>query len=385
MSQHKSRFRREVLAIDASRNLSGGAVQYLINIIKYYPRVKDKFSAVHVWVHPLVLNELPSHTGIVFHKGRSFSLGKLGELVWQMFFLGIEARKYECNALVVLDSTYLGFPRPDVIVNQDLLAFDRVEVDKYPMSVRKLRLKVIRYVQEIAMKRAKFRIYLSEYARSLIESQIGFSDQDQVIPHGYETGRANFEPKVRDLSALKKRTYVSVSPVSRHKNYPQLLLGFAEHLGRFPSDRLIIIGGFPDRNLRHSLQAIIDSQPDLGPAIEFLGHVPHSYVSSYLQESDVFVFSSSCEACGVALIEGIESGLPMIVSNKSSIPEISGERAVYFNPYDPNSVARALSSFEALSESLQKPLSPVSQSWEARIREFWSLVGDAVRSEKVDS
>lgn len=364
------------LAIDASRNLSGGAIEFLQRVIRSCPASDGNFSWVHIWVHPSVADKLPPKAGVTIHFGKDFFLGKIGELLWQMLFLRFEIALRGCDALVVLDTTYLGTMRPNLILNQDLLAFDSKEVDKYPPSLKKMRLRLIKFIQVVAMRRAMSRVFLSEHSRSLIGAKIPLTKKDVVIPHGrdekHDSNRSS--ASLRRLSRQKRRDYISISPVSRHKNYPQLLLGFEEHLRSFPNDRLTVVGGFPDKKLWESINKMLDSRPGLAASVEFTGQISHHEVFARLSRADIFVFSSSCEACGIAVIEGVDSGLPMAVSEKSSIPEIVGQRAVYFDPDNPKSIAQTLGNFEALIESTKAPISEALQPWEIRMEEFWCHV-----------
>ena len=364
------------LAIDASRSLSGGAVEYVRRIISFYPAFQNKFPSVHLWVHRSVVDDLPREAGVVLHVGKDFFLGKFGELLWQMFFLRFELALHKCDALIVLDSTYLGTVRPDLIVNQDLLAFEDFEIRKYPISLRRIRLEVIKFVQILAIRRSKVRVFLSDYSKSIIGEKLLLNELDAVIPHGYDAdaGIVPTTPSLQSLASKRQRVYLSVSPVSRHKNYPQLLLGFEIHLRRFPNDRLVIVGGFTDKKLRVSIEEMLDSRPALAASVEFIGQVPHDEVSGWFSRADVFVFSSSCEACGVTLFEGLQSGLPMVVSDKSSIPEMVGDRGVYFDPYNPESLAQSLSNFGALIAASGVPAPEKAQAWEIRMNQFWCQV-----------
>ena len=51
-----------------------------------------------------------------------------------------------------------------------------------------------------------------------------------------------------------------------------------------------------------------------------------------MTESDIFVFASSTETFGISLLEAMAIGMPIICSNKSSLPEILHDGGLYFNP-----------------------------------------------------
>ncbi|MCL2380195.1 MAG: glycosyltransferase family 4 protein [Treponema sp.] len=62
----------------------------------------------------------------------------------------------------------------------------------------------------------------------------------------------------------------------------------------------------------------------------------------------VFVFPSLYEGFGIPVLEAFASGCPAILSNTSSLPEVGGDAALYFDPYSPddmrNQIERVITS-----------------------------------------
>ncbi|MDR3253904.1 MAG: glycosyltransferase family 4 protein [Endomicrobium sp.] len=69
----------------------------------------------------------------------------------------------------------------------------------------------------------------------------------------------------------------------------------------------------------------------------------------------IFVFPSLYEGFGIPILEAFAAGCPALLSNQSSLPEIGGEAAVYF---DPSSIEEMRSKMEKVitSPELQKEL-----------------------------
>ena len=55
-----------------------------------------------------------------------------------------------------------------------------------------------------------------------------------------------------------------------------------------------------------------------------------------------FVFPSLYEGFGLPVLEAFSCGCPVIMSNTSSLPEIGGDGAIYFNPSDKESIILAI-------------------------------------------
>ena len=54
------------------------------------------------------------------------------------------------------------------------------------------------------------------------------------------------------------------------------------------------------------------------------------------------IFPSFYEGFGLPVVEAMACGTPVLASNSSSIPEVGGDAALYFNPYDPNEMCDAM-------------------------------------------
>jgi glycosyltransferase involved in cell wall biosynthesis len=108
---------------------------------------------------------------------------------------------------------------------------------------------------------------------------------------------------------------------------------------------------------------------------EKLGIGPWVMTTGYLQERDIrnayrlataFVLPSLCEGFGMPLVEAMASGLPVVASQISAIPEVCRDAAVYFQPENPESMAEKVVSILE-DEDLRKRL--IARGKE-RAREF---------------
>jgi glycosyltransferase involved in cell wall biosynthesis len=102
---------------------------------------------------------------------------------------------------------------------------------------------------------------------------------------------------------------------------------------------LVIAGGHHGR--RDDLGALID-ELGLGKHVEILGYVTDGDVPGLYRAAEAFVFPSLYEGFGLPLLEAMACGTPVACSNVTSLPEVAGDAAVFFDPLDPAGIAAAL-------------------------------------------
>jgi glycosyltransferase involved in cell wall biosynthesis len=76
--------------------------------------------------------------------------------------------------------------------------------------------------------------------------------------------------------------------------------------------------------------------------VRFLGFVPIEVLRIFYDVAKVFVFPSLYEGFGLPPLEAMAHGTPVVTSNTSSLPEVSGNAALLVNPENVFEIQRAL-------------------------------------------
>jgi glycosyltransferase involved in cell wall biosynthesis len=76
--------------------------------------------------------------------------------------------------------------------------------------------------------------------------------------------------------------------------------------------------------------------------VVFTGHVPDETLAEYIAGCDGLVLPSLYEGFGLPPLEALACGRPVAVSNATSLPEVCGPEADYFDPTDVASIAQSL-------------------------------------------
>jgi glycosyltransferase involved in cell wall biosynthesis len=119
---------------------------------------------------------------------------------------------------------------------------------------------------------------------------------------------------------------------------------------------------------------------DLGIEKEviFTGYIVGDNLAPLFAQADFFVMPSLYEGFGTTVLEALATGVPVISSNVSSIPEIAGDSAILVNPLDIKQITDAmlqLSQSEELKNSFREKGKKQAEkfNWEKTARETLEL------------
>jgi glycosyltransferase involved in cell wall biosynthesis len=197
-----------------------------------------------------------------------------------------------------------------------------------------------------------------------------------VIYNAYDE-RFGIEPceedviRVRERYQLHDQFVLYAGNVKPHKNLGRLIEAF--HLVRqrgLDHLKLVLIG---DEISKYAALRRAVHRHQLHKYVRFLGYLPEETLAVMYRLAAVFVFASLYEGFGLPPLEAMASGTPVVTSNLSSLPEVTGDAAVLVDPYDPRAIADGIYSVltdDSLRRSLRaKGLARARQfSWEQSVR-----------------
>lgn len=333
------------LGIDASNLRAGGGVTHLIELLRAADPLAYGFSQVIVWSGQATLNRIEDHPWLVKSYQPLLDTSLPYRTFWQRFRLSRLAQVAECDLLFVPGGSYAGDFHPMVTMSQNMLPFEWRELRRYGWSMTSIRLMLLRWTQSRSFRRADGLIFLTQYAREevmrVIKTNAG---QTTIIPHGIDDQFASPPREQLPISQYSvdrpfRILYVSIIDVYKHQWH------VAEAIAKLRENGLPVmldlVGPAYSPALKR-LKAALERLDPAGKFIWYLGPVPHNELPARYREADACLFASSCENMPNILMEGMASGLPIACSNRGPMPEVLGEPGVYFNPEDPDDIARAL-------------------------------------------
>ena len=183
---------------------------------------------------------------------------------------------------------------------------------------------------------------------------------------------------IRRKYKLPARFILYVGTLEPRKNLNTLLEAYAVLRHSLPEVGLVIAGG--KGWLYESFFARLRTL-DLEPHVTLTGFVPEADLPALINCAEVFAYPSVFEGFGLPPLEAMACGMPVVVSNASSLPEVVGEAGLSLAPRDISAWVEALSGVllnPALRADLRaRGLQRAAQfTWQAAARQTLALYQD---------
>lgn len=203
--------------------------------------------------------------------------------------------------------------------------------EKYPQYFSDAA-KVIREKKEVVTHADRI-IAISEHTRRDLVDIYGIpASRVDVVYHGASPLSACHEP----VEGVGGRFLLFVGDRTKYKNFLNLAEAFVILSKADPDLRLVCAGRpFSEAESRHLAS--------LGIAGKAMARfVTDGQLAWLYANTACFVFPSAYEGFGLPILEAWSAGAPVALSNASCFPEIAGNAASWFEPDDPEMMARAI-------------------------------------------
>jgi 1,2-diacylglycerol 3-alpha-glucosyltransferase len=171
------------------------------------------------------------------------------------------------------------------------------------------------------MQKCQHIVVPTESMRQLLESEYGLFADVTVIPTGID-----LEPfKKADGEIIRERhnwqnekILISLGRLAPEKNFGMVVKAAALAMAKHPDLRLVLVGDGPDRS------DLEDLAQELGirERVEFVGKVPFDEIPAYLKAADLFGFASVSETQGLASLEALAAGLPVVAVDATGTRDV---------------------------------------------------------------
>jgi glycosyltransferase involved in cell wall biosynthesis len=143
-----------------------------------------------------------------------------------------------------------------------------------------------------------------------------------------------------EVDGLPGRYILFVSTIEPRKNLPVLLQAFEQVVarGEYNGD-LVLVG-----RIGWKSEKVVDllARSPFRQRIHHLDYLSREALATVYAKAEMFVFPSIYEGFGFPLLEAMAQGIPTISARSSSLPEVGGDAAIYFEPQDVDELGRAI-------------------------------------------
>lgn len=147
-----------------------------------------------------------------------------------------------------------------------------------------------------------------------------------------EEGEAGLE-----ALGLKGREYALLPRGLAYRKNADLVLEAWPKIQAMHPDLLLVISS-------HSTESYAEKARALGDTVRIVGFVEDTVLRSLYHAARVVWYPSLYEGFGIPLVEAMLCGAPLVASDSSSIPEVSGDAALLVDPHDVNAHVDAIDS-----------------------------------------
>lgn len=199
----------------------------------------------------------------------------------------------------------------------------------------------VRYMLEefpAALRRANILLTISEHARKELITYSGFPPEKVICTP--LAASADFFPRDKQdcLHVLNKYSLeyqkfcFFAGTIEPRKNLSILLDAYEMLPKKFRACYPLIVSGFHGWKSEDIHARLISAQNS--GWVKYLDFVPASDLPFLFSAAKIFVFPSRYEGFGLPLLESMASGVPVVCSNVTSLPEVAGDCALMCHPDD---------------------------------------------------
>lgn len=163
---------------------------------------------------------------------------------------------------------------------------------------------------------------VSEYSRQCIIEWAGVSES-KVVVCGNGVDARFFEQGERWRHARPYLLYVGNQ--KPHKNVEALIRAYAQ--SRIASEMDLLLTGQFSAGV-----AQVVNQQHVSARVFALGSIPEQDLPALYRGAHALVMPSLHEGFGLPVVEAMAAGTPVLSSNSTSLPEVGGDAALYFDP-----------------------------------------------------
>ncbi|MCP3959534.1 MAG: glycosyltransferase [bacterium] len=264
-------------------------------------------------------------------------------------FAGLDAGRLAAEGLdlwfcplLVLEPAEPGLPAVATIPD--------LQHETYPELFTPEILKWRRHHYRHTVERAERVLTLSDFSRTQIVELLGAGPSRVRVTHLDSTlpAEAASPEAVAERYGLPERFFYTPGAAWPHKNHAVLFEALAKLRDRHDLKAPLVLTGA-------QVEGAVDLDAEcrrlgIEDIVQQLGYVPREDLPALYAGSWATVLPSLFEGFGIPVVEAMRAGSPAICSSATSLPEVGGEAAVYFDSHDPDELCERLRDYWTMTD-----------------------------------
>lgn len=193
--------------------------------------------------------------------------------------------------------------------------------------------------------RINFFIALTEFGRQGIIDTLGVSgDKVKIVPCGIDQNFFDRKVNVSGIEKydLPKKYILSVSRFDPHKNILNMLHAYDLLVREYGCEEdLVFVGGAHSPDYSREVTLLINTL-GLGNRVHICSFIDDNLMPAVYMRASVMLFPSYYEGFGMPVAEAMAVGLPVVGSDRGSLPEVIGDGGICVDPDDVPAIAKAV-------------------------------------------
>ena len=224
---------------------------------------------------------------------------------------------------------------PPILYSRYIYCIHDMAVFRHPEFFSTIYGLYYRLMTRIAIKKAVQIICVSEFTKSELKGILnvrGVRVVSNIVEKSFAAIEKDSSPCYRQL--LDKNFLLAVGSLEPRKNLSRLIRAFVSQ--NFQDVHLLIIGDKSRVFADSGIEQVEHKN------VIFTGYVDDNDLKNLYKSAVGFVYPSIYEGFGIPPLEAMIWGCPVAASAASSMPEVCGDAAIYFDPLDEESIGSAI-------------------------------------------
>lgn len=204
---------------------------------------------------------------------------------------------------------------------------------------------ITKKLMEISIYTCDLLIFNSFFAKKELEDILNLSKKKiEVVYLGVNNIflKNNCENNLINLFNYNERYILSVMSCVKYHNIINILKAFKLLIDDLKIDiKLVLVLQILDKKYFLEIEKFIRSN-HMEKQIQIFSNLNINQLPKLYKNAELYVFTSYCEVFGLTSLEAMAKETPVVISNRSALPEVNGDAVLYFNPDEVSEIESCL-------------------------------------------